>query len=127
MHTRREFLAAGLAGVAALAADPPRPFALGVLLYSFGIHACSERGFAEPGKFLACCKERGAAGVQMPLGTRTAEQGASVRKAAERLGMFVEGIVRLPGAERMDAERFAAELATARACGAEVVRTVLLS
>jgi sugar phosphate isomerase/epimerase len=40
--------------------------------------------------------------------------------------MYVEGIVRAP-ADKKDRERFEAEIRTARACGADVVRTVMLS
>lgn len=130
---RREFVAAGAAlaagAVGRAAAEPPAapPSGLGMLLYSYGIRARAERaaGFAEPAKFLEFCRSRGAAGVQLPLGVRTEAEAAAIRRAADRVGMTVEGIVRPPGSDR-EAERFAAELATAKACGAEVLRTVML-
>lgn len=122
--TRRAFLAAATASAAAAA--PEKKADLGVLLYSYGIRARTEKNLADPLTFLAFCHERGAAGVQAPLGRRDAAQSAKVKKRGDELGMYVEGIVRAP-AGKGDLERFAAELRTARACGAEVVRTVMLA
>src|SRR4051794_40680824 len=126
--TRREFAAAGLAGLAAGPArgdDPPAAANLGLLVYSYGIRARAEkdRGFADPVRFLAFAKERGANAVQLPLGLRP-EAAAAVRREADRLGMWVEGIVSPPKDGAADLDRFAADLAAARACGAGVVRTV---
>lgn len=129
--TRREFTALGLAaatGMPGAADEPPAPAAnLGLLLYSYGRRAAAEkdRGFADPVRFLEFAKARGAAAVQTPLGTRTEADAKLVRASAEKLGMAVEGIVFPPKDGKADAERFAAELATARHCGATVVRTVL--
>jgi sugar phosphate isomerase/epimerase len=125
--TRREFLAAG--AVAAVAAgDPPPAANLGLLIYSYGIRARAEkdRGFADPVRFLSFAHARGANAVQVPLGTRAGDDAAAVRRVADRLGMAVEGIVSPPADDRADRDRFAAELAAARACGAEVVRVVML-
>ena len=120
--TRREFLAAS---AAALAADAPKP-GLGVLLYSFGIRAAQQKaaGFAEPLKFAEFCEARGAAGVQVPLGTRPDGEAKQFRDRLAALGVSVEGIVRAPADEK-DVERFDAEIRTAAGCGADVVRTVL--
>jgi sugar phosphate isomerase/epimerase len=46
--------------------------------------------------------------------------------AAERGGLYIEGIVGLPKSDA-DVARFESELATAKAAGAEIVRTVCLS
>jgi sugar phosphate isomerase/epimerase len=48
-----------------------------------------------------------------------------VRKRCAELGTYVEGIVK-PPADRKDLARFEAEVRTARACGADVLRTVML-
>src|SRR5439155_1447261 len=50
---------------------------------------------------------------------------AGLRERVGGAGMCLEGIIRLPRA-RNDVERFERELETARACGAEVLRTALL-
>ncbi|MBX9622853.1 MAG: sugar phosphate isomerase/epimerase [Gemmataceae bacterium] len=130
--TRRDFLVAGAgtAAAPALAADdPPTAASMGLLLYSYGIRAKAEkdRGFADPVRFLEFAHSRGANAVQVPLGTRAGDAAADVRRAADKLGVAVEGIVNPPGEGKTDQERFAAELAAAKACGAEVVRTVLLN
>jgi sugar phosphate isomerase/epimerase len=127
---RREFLSAGAAvavGAAAphARADPkPAESGLGVLLYSYGIRSRTEKGFSEPAAFAAFCRERGAAGVQVPLGTRDNADAKKLRDRFAELGMYAEGIVRPPADER-DVERFETEVRTATACGADVVRTVL--
>ena len=125
--TRRDFLATGVAAVAA-AGDSPPAAGLGLLLYSYGIRAKAEkdRGFSDPERFIAFAHSRGANAVQVSLGTRTGDDAAAVRRTAEKLGVAVEGIVSPPADERADRDRFAVELAAAKACGASVVRTVLL-
>lgn len=126
--TRREFVATTAVGVASIgvAAEPPPKTGMGVLLYSFGIHAREgkSKGFAESAAFAAFCRERGAAGVQVPLGMLNDTATKKLRERFAELGMFLEGIVRSPTEEK-DLERFEAEIRTAKACGAEVVRTVL--
>jgi len=128
--TRREFLAiastVAASGIAQTGEPAPAQSPLGLLLYSYGIRAKSEPGFADPVKFLEFAATRGAAGVQMPLGTRPNDDANAIRAAAERLKLYVEGIVSPPKPEMADRDRFAAEIATANACGAEVVRIVML-
>ena len=60
----------------------------------------------------------------MPLGTGD-DDADRLRAAAEGYGMFVEGIAGLP-ADKAAAERFDAEIRTARRAGAGVVRVVML-
>lgn len=128
--TRREFAATAAGSLATTFAAgedvPPRPN-LGLLLYSYGIRSRAEkdRGFADPVKFAAFAYDRGATAVQLSLGAKT-DADATIRKACDKLGVAVEGIVSPPADDRAGLERFAAELATAKACGAEVVRTVML-
>jgi sugar phosphate isomerase/epimerase len=125
--TRRTFLTAVAASaLGSVRAEPDRKTNLGVLLYSFGIRARGEKGFADPLAFLAFCHARGAAGVQVPLGRRDEEYCTRVKKRCAELGMYVEGIVRA-AVDKKDLERFTAEIQTAKVCGAEVVRTVMLS
>ncbi len=128
--TRREFVMATCAGLTATSAraDDRSSVGLGLLIYSYGRHARARKdeGFSDPVRFLRFAHERGANAVQVPLGIRSPQQAAAVRRAADKLDMQVEGIVSPPNEDRADAERLAAELAAARACGAEIVRTVML-
>ncbi len=125
--TRREFGTAMLVGTAARAADPAPRADLGLVIYSFGTRARAEKekGFSDPVRFIEFARERGATAVQVPLGTRTGAEAAAVRKAAEMHRVVVEGIISPPVDDRADLERFTAELASAKASGASVVRTVL--
>jgi sugar phosphate isomerase/epimerase len=131
MITRREFTVAGLAAVAGFAVgadEVPARANMGLLLYSYGLRTRAEkdRGFAEPIHFLEFARSRGASAVQVPLGSRTDADARLVRQAAEKHGMHVEGIVAPPKDTRADRDRFRRELATARSCGATLVRTVML-
>ena len=75
--SRRHFLAilgaaipAAVFGDSTLREDKKRATGLGLVLESYAIRARVERasGFADPFKFLGFCHERGAAGVQLPIG-----------------------------------------------------------
>jgi sugar phosphate isomerase/epimerase len=126
--TRRDWLAAVALGVPAFAraADPPRS-KLGVVLYSYGIRSRVEKGkgFADPAKFAEFCRARGAAGVQLPIGDRTAEAAKAIRARLDELGMYLEGSVS-PPKDEADADRFEAEVRAAKEAGADVLRTVML-
>jgi sugar phosphate isomerase/epimerase len=132
--TRRELLAAGAASAPSLllgprpvAAEPPSTerTGMGVVIHSYGLRQAAEKGFADPLRFLEFCHERGAGGVQVGLGAKDEAYIDRLRERARGLGMYLEGSVRLPR-DSSDVERFTAEVRTARACGAEVLRTVLL-
>jgi sugar phosphate isomerase/epimerase len=130
--TRREFLAACaaaapalLAAGAARGADEART-GMGLVTECFGIRRADKAsGLADPLTFLDHCHERGAAGMQTSLGIRDEAYAARLRARAEEQKMYVEGSLRLPR-DRADVERFAAEVRTAKACGATVLRTVML-
>lgn len=128
--SRRDFLVAACSVVAtsqlADAAVIPTKSALGLLIYSYGIRAKAEPGFGDPLKFLDFAASRGVAGVQLPLGVRTQAEAKTLRAAAEKLGLYLEGIVSPPKPEATDQDRFAAEIATAQTCGADTIRTVML-
>lgn len=124
--TRREFAAASALGVASLgSANEPAPNApMGILLYSYGIRSRQQKGFSDPAAFATFCRERGAAGVQVSLGVQDDAAARKLRDRCGELDVFLEGIVRAPTDEK-ESERFEAEIRTAAACGADVVRTVL--
>jgi sugar phosphate isomerase/epimerase len=132
MH-RRTFLASSVAGVVgtslAIHADEPVPRSnLGLLLYSYGIRARSDsrNEFAQPANFLSFAHERGANAVQLALGIRDEKDCLAIRRLAEKREMAIEGIVAPPKGTAIDRERFDSELKTAQACGAAVMRMVML-
>jgi sugar phosphate isomerase/epimerase len=108
-------------------APPAPPSRLGVVLYSYHIRARAERArnFADPLRFVEFCHARRADGVQLPIGVRDARYVKALRGRVEQLGMYLEGSVR-PPRSRADVDRFDAEVRTAKAVGADGLRTVML-
>jgi sugar phosphate isomerase/epimerase len=131
--SRRDFLGAAALGSFAAAAGGAPPAQeggrkpLGIAISSYAIHARAGRAkdFAGPLKFLAFCHERGAAGVQVPIGVRDGAYTKAVRRWLDEHRMYLEGSLRMPR-DKADVERFEAEVCTAREAGATVVRTVML-
>jgi sugar phosphate isomerase/epimerase len=126
--TRREFLAACAAAAPALLtrAAEALPAGMGVVIHSYGIRrADKESHLDDPLTFLEYCHALGAAGVQTSLGARDEAYAARLRARAAEHKMYLEGSARLPR-DKADVERFAAEMRTAKDCGAAVVRTVLM-
>jgi sugar phosphate isomerase/epimerase len=137
--TRREMLTASLCAMpalGALAAAERTPAAgkqkaLGVVAYCYGLHAATDRkdhkaGLDDPLTFVEYCRQRGAAGVQLGLGVRDKPYTSRLRNQVESMGMYLEGITRLPQ-DRKDVDRLTAEAATAKAAGAGVLRSVMLN
>lgn len=127
--SRRDFLGTAALGAFAATASgaPPERAPLGVAISSYFIHARLKRAedFADPLKFLAFCHERGAAGVQLPVGVRDAAYTKAVRRWLDEHRMYLEGSLRMPR-DKGDVERFEAEVRSAAQAGATVVRTVNL-
>jgi sugar phosphate isomerase/epimerase len=127
MTDRRTFLSASAAALIAdvsRADESPKRRSFGCVIHSFPIRSRTEKSLSDPLKFLEFCRERGADGIQLPLGS-SADQARKLRAAAERHGMYVEGSTR-PPKDKDDVERFDTEIKTARDAGATVVRTVML-
>ena len=141
MLNRREMLLAMAGGVSAalhpdtgFAADPPpsRNTSLGICLYSLLEHWRSARppqkdpkSLRDPVNFLQYCYRLGAGGIQIEFGKRDKYYCHRLRNKAEKLGMFLEGIISLPRTP-MDLERFEAEVITAKDIGARVIRVVMI-
>lgn len=134
---RRELLAACVAGLPtvlddfARAASPSEGPRLGMVLYSFNIRAAADRkakppGLADPLAFVEHCHQRGADGVQVPIGVRDSAYTTKLRERVARYGMYLEGSIRLPQ-DRADLDRFEAEVRTAQESGVTVLRTVSLA
>lgn len=137
--TRRSMLAACASACPALAVHPGAGAgaaapadSLGLVIHSFPVHQAQDpakdtpRAFADPIRFVEYCRNLGVRCVQVGLGIRDKPYVQRLRDAAQAGGTQLEGITALPQNER-DLERFEAELSTARAAGAEIVRTVTLS
>jgi sugar phosphate isomerase/epimerase len=129
--TRREVLAAGAASLLGGTARAERLKGIapmGVVIHSYGNRRAAdrERRFDDPQTFLDYCRSLGAGGVQTSLGARAEDQAEKLRAFAEKHKLYLEGSIALPR-DKDDAERFTAEVRTARQCGAKVFRTVLMS
>jgi sugar phosphate isomerase/epimerase len=135
--SRRQLLAAGLTGAAALAAGDTSAAAgekrstLGVVMYSCGtrrsqqLRSDPKSDLFEPLHFLQHCRDLGLGGAQLSLGALDKERVKAVREAAERHELFLDGIVS-PPRDGADVARFEAEIETAAAVGALAVRTVVM-
>jgi sugar phosphate isomerase/epimerase len=105
---------------------------MGLVIHSYPIHTAASRKrgdkvpFADPLAFLEHALKIGAGGVQVGLGLRDSDRVARLRQRVEESGAYLEGIVRLPK-DRTDLDRFAADVAATKACGAAVLRTVCLN
>lgn len=135
MH-RRAAVSSMIAGSLAMAGlvrggerTGPARSALGIVVYALGNRArvkdAAGAGLGDPIQFLEYCQRLGAGGIQFPLGVRDQAYCMELRRKAEALGMFVEGIVDLPVAPAA-VETFEAQLRTAALCGAAAVRTVMI-
>jgi sugar phosphate isomerase/epimerase len=82
--------------------------------------------FTDALTFLDYAHQIGAGGVQVSLGSTDANYAAQLRAKAESHGMYYEGQASLPQNEA-DVARFEAEVRLAKAAGAGVIRTALLS
>ncbi len=115
--TRRDFLEAVPAGIAMTAlADQPRG--------GMGIAWTSYMTVAKPKDaldFLLHCHALGAAGIQTPVHGDLRQ----LRARAEQLGMYIEGMVQLPG--KGETSTFERSIADAKAAGAVCVRAAALS
>lgn len=129
MHTRRDALAAGvglLAGPFAAGKPPADPPKMGVVIHSYGLRQSADKAFADPLKFLDYCRSIGAGGVQTGIGARTDAEADKLAGFLAENKLYLEGSIALPK-DKADVERFAAEVKSAKRCGAELFRTVLMN
>lgn len=131
--TRREMLAVGTSGLMGLMArvgqaTSERRAPMGVVIHSYGIRRSTdkERRFDDPLAFLEYCQALGAAGVQTGLGVRDDAYADKLLDLAAKHNLYVEASIALPR-DKADVVRFAAEVRTAKRCGARVFRTVLMN
>jgi sugar phosphate isomerase/epimerase len=82
--------------------------------------------FPDPLTYLDYCHSLGAGGIQAPLGRRDETYCSNLRRKAEEYGMFIESSGSLPR-DKADVDRFEADVRTAKAVGAGVIRVVPVS
>jgi 3-oxoisoapionate decarboxylase len=113
------------------AEDSPRRTSMGLVVYCRGIRRSwlrqrdPEFDLFEPLTFLKHCHQLGAGGIQVSLGTPDAGTAGSLRTFAEQHDLFIEAIVN-PPRNRMDLDRFTAEIRTAAEVGVAAARTVVI-
>jgi sugar phosphate isomerase/epimerase len=131
--SRRQVLAGSAGILTSLAINPgsllaqeAKPGAMGVVIHSYGIRSKDQSSrFNDPLAFIEYCRNIGAAGVQTGLGVKDDAAIEKIRQTVAAAKMYLEGIIRLPRSAA-DTEQFTKEVNTAKACGAGVVRSVLL-
>ena len=108
-------------------ADTPRS-RLGVVIHSYWNRRANDKtcGFDDPLTFLDYCRSLGAAGVQTSLGVRDDDYAAKLQDRLRKYKLYVEGSIALPR-DRDDVDRFTNEVRTAKKCGANLFRTVLMN
>lgn len=127
--TRREMLAVSAAALPGLAADAPRK-RLGVVIHSYGIRNAADRDkdasarLNDPLQFVEHCRKLGAGGVQLGIGQRDKDYLARLRAAVETAKLYLEGSISLPK-DQGDVARFTAEVQSAKAAGAAVLRCAI--
>lgn len=132
MMNRREMLAsaAGVLPAWLLFSSTEKTSPMGVAEFSFNFRLRSERakgdpdGLGDPLNFLEYCHQIGAGGIQKNLGVRDEAYCRKIRDKAQQYGMYVEGSAGLPHQDSQ-AERFEANVRSARQSGAQVIRTAM--
>ncbi len=131
---RRAFLQHASAGVLALSL-PPISFKekqMGVVVHSYAsrwnskVESKKYPGFSNAMDMLEHCYEIGAGGIQVGVKDWTADFAKKIRERREKLGLYLEGSIALPG-KAEDVSRFEQEVISAKEAGAQVLRTVCLN
>ncbi len=130
---RREFLQT--ASAASLALSLPslhnlfKESRMGVVVHSYWSRWNSKAeskkypAFTNAMDLLEHCHELGAGGLQVGVSNWTHDFAKNVRDRREKLGLYLEGSIALPGKDE-DISRFDQEVIRAREAGAQVLRTV---
>lgn len=109
-----------------------RAMKMGIVVHSYAhrwnskIESQKYPGFRNAVELIEHCHEIGAGGVQVVVRDWTDDFVRKVRDRREKLGLFLEGSISLPGSTE-DIARFEKDLLAAREAGARIVRSVCLS
>lgn len=98
---------------------------LGIGMHSYGFHWKAKR-FHDALTFLEYAHGLGAGGVQVNIGPRDEAYARALRERCEQWQMYLESQASLPSDEAQR-ERFTAEVRSAAAAGATIMRTAMLS
>ncbi|MCB0850804.1 MAG: sugar phosphate isomerase/epimerase [Bacteroidetes bacterium] len=104
---------------------------MGVSVASYAIRWRSDKnqktypGFQDAMQLMEHCYEIGAGGIQVGVNNWTEEFSGKIRKRREKLGLFLEGQILLPGKES-EIERFETEIQRGKEAGVSIFRTVCL-
>jgi len=133
---RREFIQRVSATAAAFSL-PLTPSFLNIAPMGIVVHSYASRwnskveskkysSFTNAIDLLEHCHEIGAGGIQVVVKDWTLDFGKKVRERREKLGMYLEGSVGVPG-KTEDVAKFEQEVVAAKEAGAQVIRTVCTS
>jgi 3-oxoisoapionate decarboxylase len=98
---------------------------LGIGMHSYGFHWKASR-FHDALTFLEYAHSINAGGVQVSIGQRDSSYTRKLRERCEAWGMYLESQASLP-VDESARERFTAEVQSAQAAGATIMRTAMLS
>lgn len=113
------------------AAPPERRTGMGLVIYDCNIRRkwlrqqMPEFDLFEPLTFLKHCYSLGAGGMQAALGQMEARAINELRAFAEQHDLFIDAIVKSP-TDKIDLQRFEAEIKTAREAGVQAARTTII-
>lgn len=105
---------------------------MGIVVHSYGLRWNSKvesrkyPGFTNAIELMEHCKQLGAGGVQVVVKDWTNEFSKKVRSTKDKLGLYVEGSIGVPG-KVADVARFEQELLNSKEAGMQVLRTVCSS
>ena len=134
---RRKFLVGATAGAFALSSFTKLPELfrerrMGIVVHSYGnrwnskVESKNYPGFLNALELIDHCHQIGAGGVQVVVKDWSADFAKKVRDQREKLGLYIEGSIGLPGKSE-DVLRFEQEVINAKEAGAMVLRTVASS
>lgn len=132
---RRAFLQRAAVGAMALSFPKvPRFFkevSMGVVVHSYAsrwhskVESKKYPGFSNAIDLIEHCHQIGAGGVQVGVNDWTADFAKKVRDKREKLGLYLEGSIGLPG-KAENVPGFEQEVKNAKEAGAQILRTVCL-
>ena len=133
---RREFIQRVSATAAAFSLPLTPAFLntapMGIVVHSYAsrwnskVESKKYAGFTNAIDLLEHSHEIGAGGIQVVVKDWTLDFGKKVRERREKLGMYLEGSLGVPGKQE-DVAKFEQEVIAAKEAGAQVIRTVCTS
>jgi len=105
---------------------------MGIVVHSYAsrwnskVESKKYPGFTNAVDLLEHCHEIGAGGIQVVIKDWTMDFGKKVRERREKLGMYLEGSLGVPGKPE-DVAKFEQEVIAAKEAGAHIIRTVCTS